>query len=30
MSSHLQTLSDPKQIKNLTLDETRQLAEEIR
>src|SRR5881398_4157470 len=30
MSSHLQTLSDPKQIKNLTLDQTRQLAEEIR
>ena len=30
MSSHLQKLSDPKQIKNLSLEETKQLAEEIR
>src|SRR3954471_17894364 len=30
MSSHLQKLTDPKQIKSLTIDQTRQLAEEIR
>src|SRR5436309_11429142 len=30
MSSHLQKLNDPKQVKNLTIEETKQLAEEIR
>ena len=30
MSSHLQNLTDSKQIKNLSLEETKQLAEEIR
>src|SRR5205085_1270766 len=30
MSSHLQKLNDPKQVKNLSIEETKQLAEEIR